>query len=93
MFGGASVVVKFEPNSKKSNNTTSVARMLTSISRNEEMNELISTCWHQLGWSVKVLMACDGSFPSFIFLSYIYIKYTRQDLECIHELYNVYCVC
>lgn len=66
-FGGASKVLKFEPNSEKSNNTASMACMLTPISRNKEMNELISTCWHQLGWSVKLLMGCDDSFPSFIF--------------------------
>lgn len=53
------------------------------------MNELISTCWHQLGWSVKALMACDDS-PAFIFLACIYINYTKKDVQRKHK---VHCVC
>lgn len=74
VFSGASIVVKFEPSSEKSNNTASVACMLTSISRGAEMNELIRTCWHQLGWSVKVLIACDDSTA--LFSSHVYTSYT-----------------
>lgn len=83
-------MVKFEPSSEKSNNTASVARMLTSISRSAEMNELISTCWHQLGWSVKVLMACDDS-PA-LFFSHVYTSYTQIRAWSVYTKYILHIV-